>query len=119
MEEIREFLESELKLTLNYRLIKLRPASDGIDFLGYIVRKDYILVRRRVINNMDRKLKYFEQYGLKGLDNEMLEGLRNSVQSYLGHFKWANSYRLRENLLKRKVISDYFKMKGYRLTPKC
>jgi len=119
MEEIRRFLESELKLKLNCRGTKLRPASDGIDFVGYVVRKDYILVRRRVINNMDRKLKYFEQYGLKGLDNEMLEGLRNSVQSYLGHFKWANSYRLRENLLKRKVISDYFKMKGYRLTPKC
>ncbi len=115
MEEIRRFLESKLRLRLNPRGIKLRPVSDGIDFLGYIVRRDYILVRRRVINNMDRKLKYFEQFGFKGFNHEMLEDLRNSVQSYLGHFSWANSYRLRENLLKRKVISDYFKIDDYRL----
>ena len=118
MEEIIRFLESELKLTLNYRQTKLRTVSDGINFLGYIVRRDYILVRRRVVNNMDRKLKYFEQCGRKGLNYEALEELSGSVQSYLGHFKWANSYRLRENLLKRKIISDYFKMDGYRLAAK-
>lgn len=118
MEEIRGFLESELRLRLNLRGIKLRPVSNGIDFLGYIVRRDYILVRRRVINNMNRKFKYFEQCGLKGFNFEMLEELRSSVQSYLGHFRWANSYRLRENLLKRKIIADYFRVKSYRLVRK-
>lgn len=115
MEEIREFLENKLRFALNPKMIKLQPISNGIDFLGYIVRSNYILVRRRVINNMDRKLKYFERRGLTGWDYETLEEMRSSVQSYLGHFKWANSYRLRENLLKRKVISDYFKVNGYRL----
>lgn len=115
MEEIRDFLKSALRLKFNPRGTKLQPVSNGIDFLGYIVRRDYILVRQRVINNMDRKLKYFEQYALKGLDDEMLESLRKSVQSYLGHFKWANSYRLRENLLKRKIVSDYFDIDDYRL----
>ncbi|MFH0771204.1 MAG: reverse transcriptase/maturase family protein [Candidatus Omnitrophota bacterium] len=115
MEGIREFLESELRLKFNPRGTKLQPVSNGIDFLGYIVRRDYILVRRRVINSMDRKLKHFEQRALKGLSYEMLGELRGFVQSYLGHFNWANSHRLRENLLKRKVISDYFKIDGYRL----
>ena len=118
MGEIRGFLESELKLNLNYRLIKLRPVSDGVDFVGYVVRRDYILVRRRVVNNMERKLKRFERHGFRDLDSERLEELRNSLQSYLGHFKWANSYRLREKLLKRKAVSDYFKIVGYRLVPR-
>ena len=119
MEEISRFLESELRLKLNPHQTKLQPVSNGIDFVGYVVRRDYILVRRRVVNSMDRKLKHFEQYGLSGLNYEMLENLRSSIQSYLGHFKWADSYRLRENLSKRKVVSDYFKVADYRLVPKC
>lgn len=115
MEEIRKFLGSQLGLGLNPKMIKLQPVSNGIDFLGYVVRSNYILVRRRVINNMDTKLRYFECCRHNGLDYEMLEDLRSSVQSYLGHFNWANSYRLRENLLKRKIISDYFRVNGHRL----
>ena len=118
MEGIKGFLESELKLNLNYRRIKLRPVSDGIDFVGYVVRRDYILVRRRVVNNMNRKLQYFEQHRYNSLNHEMLENLRSSVQSYLGHFKWANSYRLVKRLVENKVISAYFKMVGYRLVPR-
>ena len=34
--------------------------SDGIDFLGYIVRRDYTLVRKRVVNNLRAKLQGFE-----------------------------------------------------------
>ncbi|TEU10313.1 MAG: reverse transcriptase [Anaerolineales bacterium] len=46
--QIGEFVFDELRLTLNDRR-RLRPVSDGIDFLGYIVRPDYLLVRRRVV----------------------------------------------------------------------
>ena len=118
MEKISRFLESELRLKLNPRQTKLQPVSNGIDFVGYVVRIDYILVRRRVVNNMDRKLNYFEKSDPNGLNYEMLENLRSSLQSYLGHFKWANSYRLREKLSKRKIISDYFKIRDYRLVPR-
>lgn len=113
--KIEEFLENRLGLGLNPKRIKLQPLSNGIDFLGYILRRDYILVRRRVVNNMNTRLRYFEDCRAKGLDYEALEGLRSSLQSYLGHFSWANSYRLRENLLKRKVVGDYFRLDKSRL----
>ena len=106
--EIEEFLENRLGLRLNSKRTKLQPLSNGIDFLGYIVRRDYILVRRRVVNNMNTRLRYFEDCLAKGLDYEALEGLRSSLQSYLGHFRWANSYRLRENLFKRTIVKDCF-----------
>jgi len=115
IKEIREFLESQLRLELNPKMVKLQPVSSGIDFLGYIVRSNYILVRRRVINNMDTKLRYFGRCRHNGLDYEMLEDLRSSVQSYLGHFNWANSYRLRENLFKRAIVKDYFERDEDRL----
>jgi retron-type reverse transcriptase len=38
----------------------LQPVSNGINFLGYIVRHNYVLVRRRVVNNLKARLEGFE-----------------------------------------------------------
>jgi retron-type reverse transcriptase len=84
-EEIRKFLTERLSLQLHPRRQKLQPISNGIDFLGYIIRPRYILVRRRVINNMKAKIRELRNYP---------EKLKNSVASYMGHFKWANSHNL-------------------------
>jgi hypothetical protein len=59
-EQIEKYLMDKLKLQLNHKRQKLRPVSNGIDFLGYIVRRDYMLVRRRVINNLHAKLREYE-----------------------------------------------------------
>lgn len=83
--EIDKFLVAQLNLQLHPRRQKLQLISNGIDFLGYIVRPNYILVRRRVINNLKAKIKELRHSP---------EKLRNSIASYLGHFKWANSYNL-------------------------
>jgi hypothetical protein len=37
----------------------LQPVSYGIDFLGYIVRKDYLLVRKRVVKAFKQKLYFY------------------------------------------------------------
>lgn len=64
--EIEAFLSRTLHLALNERR-RLRPVSDGIDFLGYIVRPDYLLVRRRVVSacyeRLDRAEKALIQQG--------------------------------------------------------
>jgi retron-type reverse transcriptase len=54
--QIEAYLRGELALELNPRE-RLRPVSDGIDFLGYIVRRDYRLVRRRVVNACKVRLR--------------------------------------------------------------
>lgn len=92
-EKIDTFLRDRLKLVLHPRRRKLLPVSTGIDFLGYIVRHNYTLVRARVVNNLKEKLRQFRK--TKPKDPEKL---RATVASYLGHFKWANSYRLQTSL---------------------
>ena len=87
--KVQCFLSDRLRLQLHPRRQKLLPVSAGIDFLGYIVRQDYTLVRRRVINNLKAKLR------IKHVDPEKL---RSTIASYLGHFKWANSYHLTEKI---------------------
>jgi len=88
--QIENYLASQLKLRLHPRRHKLLPVSNGIDFLGYIIRPGYILVRRRVINNLKAKLH------TKITD---VKKLRDSIASYSGHFKHANSYRLANSIM--------------------
>lgn len=53
---IGEFLCQELRLELNAKRRRLAPVGNGIDFLGYIVRREYLLVRRRVVGNLRARL---------------------------------------------------------------
>ena len=135
LEEIKknigEFVNARLRLSLNERHGKVLPVSNGMDFLGYIIRRDYMLVRRRVVNNLKTRLDWFEKrlnppspacasphadrppfskggmVGFEGritifrYDYELLEKLRAVLASYMGHLKWANTARLKTALLKR------------------
>jgi RNA-directed DNA polymerase len=92
---IDQFVRERLKITLHPVRRKLLPVSNGIDFLGYIVRPGYILVRRRVVNNLKVKIKAFKQSKSKDWNK-----FRDTIASYLGHFKWANSFKLQDKLSK-------------------
>jgi len=116
--KIESFLKENLDLELNWRKSKLRPISDGIDFLGYIIRPNYVLVRRRVVNNCKSRLRDIQKR-LSHLNNDdrtlefvpsIVEKTRKSFSSYLSHFKHANSYNL-INLIfdKFPFLNDYYK----------
>lgn len=119
-QDIENFIATKLSLELHRKRRKLRPISNGIDFLGYIIRRDYILVRHRVINNLKSRLRHFERLNPTNLMNPInsTDAFRACLQSYLGHLKWANSYRLVNRLASKPSISIYFKIVNYRLKPK-
>lgn len=100
-DRIAQFLEDRLQLQLNARQW-LRPVSDGVDFLGYIVRPHHLLVRRRVVGHWRERLQRFKsalvEHGA-GLttyryDEGALSALQSTLASYLGHVQHAASYRL-------------------------
>jgi hypothetical protein len=126
--QIREFLLNELRLTLNDRK-RLRPVSDGIDFLGYIARPDYLLARRRVVGACFERLARAEnaliQQGLT-MDDEgrrvypwpwpVVEAVYQWLNSYLAHFRKAASYRLVQRLWRRfPWLEEYFLWDGERV----
>ncbi|MEJ2386784.1 MAG: reverse transcriptase domain-containing protein [Chromatiaceae bacterium] len=100
-DRIETYLREALALDLNPRE-RLRPVSDGIDFLGYIVRRDYRLVRRRVVNACKIRLRAYRGLLVSKhagvvtycFDLAELARLRAALSSYLGHFRRANAYRL-------------------------
>ncbi|MCP5010474.1 MAG: hypothetical protein GY942_10880 [Aestuariibacter sp.] len=126
--QISQFLADKLHLTLNERQ-RLRPVSDGIDFLGYIVRPNYRLVRNRVVGAcFERLMKAEKRLIQQGLvvDKEArsvypwpwptLQLVYQQFNSYLGHFRKANSYRLVERLWQRfPWLTEYFWRDGWRV----
>jgi hypothetical protein len=99
---IEDFLTERLLLQLNPTRERLRPVSDGVDFLGYIVRPFHLLVRRRVIGHLREALGRSERV-LVGqhaqateyrFDAQALDALQASLASYLGHLRRASCHRL-------------------------
>ncbi|TWI71695.1 reverse transcriptase (RNA-dependent DNA polymerase) [Desulfobotulus alkaliphilus] len=107
-ERIIFFLEEKLRL-------RLRPGSapkalsSGVDFLGYIIRPDYRLVRRRVKGNLFEKLRDYEKKLLiprgRGVQLELKPELRKSLRSvlvsYWGHFSHADAHGLKQAVFEK------------------
>lgn len=109
------FLKERLRLELNLKKQILQETDKGIDWLGYIVKPDHILVRRRIVKNLKRKLfqynKLLEKYSIKNEGDqlllplfakdpplELIEKMLATVNSYFGHFNHADTFKLRTHL---------------------
>lgn len=129
---IAGFLDERLRLGLNDRR-KLRPVSDGIDFLGYIVRPDCLLVRRRVVGALRERLQRAEaELARLGMVRPatgravfpwpwpLLDRLRQWLGSYLAHLDRASSHRLLRGLRRRfDWLDEYFVWKDARVEFRC
>ena len=114
---IEAYLREKLALELKTGRERLRSVSDGVDFIGYIVRRDYLLVRRRVVNNLKLKLKAFEAELVRTgprvrrfrFDRERLDLLFATLNSYLGHTQMASATSLWRALWQRHAwLAAYF-----------
>ena len=103
-QQITQFLSEQLRLKLKPSPI-LKPVTSGADFLGYIVRPHYRLVRRRVVGNLTEKLEQFEcqlmNQRVLTLRRRVREQLQAVIASYMGHFRHANHHRLVGKIMAR------------------
>lgn len=109
--DIQYFLNQKLGLSVKDNFT-LAPVSNGADFLGYITRPHYRLVRRRVVHHFREKLNTFAALNIKQHKNGLAEidlsvekrdKLMSVMASYLGHYKHAKHYRLLQRL-----FSEYY-----------
>ena len=80
---------------------KLKKNAEGLDFLGYIIRPHYTLVRQRVVNNFKKKkAKYLQNYEeQKGkMSLEQIKAFLSVQASFVSHIKHANSYNLNQKI---------------------
>jgi len=95
--QIAGFLAERLFLQLNGKTQVFPVKSRGVDFLGYRIWPTHRLLRVRSKKHMRRKLKKYTK--LYGEGKIALDRINASIQSWLGHVKHCNSYRLRKKLL--------------------
>jgi len=100
--EIEGFLADNLGMQLK-ELALPKPVNQGADFLGYIIRPHYKLVRGRVVQHFKQRLRQFAKHSIQSwADGQYLlnaqpgalQNLRAVVASYLGHFAHAHSAKL-------------------------
>ena len=101
--------------------------------MGYIVRSDYMLVRRRVIGALRERLKTAEATLIGSGMTEYLDGhtvfpwpqaligdVLQWLNSYLGHIKKASGHRLMESIWHRFWwLDEYFVRKGGKVALRC
>jgi RNA-directed DNA polymerase len=94
--EINTFLIQHLTLSIHEKKICLQPLSHGVDFHGYYVKPDHMLVRQKVVKRLYAKI-HVPRTGGDNLDI-------STINSYFGHFSHARSYTLRKHAAE-KILS--------------
>lgn len=90
--KIEQFLNNSLHLTLHPKKQQIQPTRHGIPFVGYFIKPWGITVRRNVVKNLKNKMHYWN-------DEDDLEKILASLNSYYGHFGKAKSAKLRKHLI--------------------
>jgi RNA-directed DNA polymerase len=93
--EIIFFLKEKLKLKLNENKTKLQQLEKGIDFLGYIIKTDHVLVRQRVVKRLKDKLY---RLNIEKFEENKVREIFSMINSYYGHFNHAFSFNLRKDI---------------------
>jgi len=88
-DQLTDFALNKLKLKVHPDKQFIKAVSCGIDFVGYIVRPEYVLVRKRIIADCKFKL------GSVKADSDKYKEI---VNSYRAHFMWANTFSLQKKI---------------------
>jgi len=121
--KISQFIQQHLQLRLKDEK-HLQATTQGADFLGYIVRPHYQLVRRRVVGNWHNKLKTWHQKtqnsaGRYQLPPETLNQLQSMCASYVGHCKQASYFSVLQRLLdQHQWLNLFYNINNGQLLPK-
>jgi retron-type reverse transcriptase len=82
--KVEQFLTDKLQLKMNPKKVNIFPCGKGIDFLGYVVFKDYVLLRKKTVKRFLKKMKY------KAIEEVKI--------AWFAYSKHANSYLLSKKL---------------------
>jgi len=107
--QLNQFLEEKLKLHLHPQKSILQSVYKGINFIGFIVKPNHILIRNRTVKNLKRKLYLFNQkilrldmeHPIRSWTPELCDDFKEiyaTINSYYGHLRHANTFKLRKHL---------------------
>ena len=120
-QQLNQFLKEKLKLHFHPKKSILQPIYRGVNFVGFIVKPHYSLIRRKIVGNLKRKLWEFNKRHvileeakrpIESRDNnEQLQQILAVINSYYGQFKHANTFNLRKSIYQKHfgILKSYLK----------
>lgn len=95
----KKIIEELCKFRLNLHESKCqpRPVIEGTPFLGFVIYPDHRLLKRRKGVAFQRKLKQLRILKINGLISRAQ--FNASIQGWVNHVRWGNTWRLRYALL--------------------
>lgn len=104
----KDFMENKLSLFLHSDKVSVRKWRQGIDFLGFVSRPNYEILRaktaRRIFRNIEKRKKEFEKMTITE------DKLRQTIQSYKGIFGHCKGLKAKRKI-KRVVGFRFYKSK--------
>ncbi len=97
-ERIICFLKS-LNLELHPDKTKIIPLRNGLTFLGYRNFHYHRLLRKSNVRTYKKKILREQELMKKGLLSQ--EEIMQHLQGWFGYAQWANTYRLRQEIMKK------------------
>lgn len=101
---IDHYLKTKLKLKIKPNWQIFPTFVRGIDFLGYRLFGDYILLRKKISNSIKKKINRIKKDGVKTND-------LNSIMSYMGWLEHCNAF----NFSKKYMFPTIKKVKKYEI----
>lgn len=83
-EKISDYLQFDLKLKLHPKKANIFPSSKGIDFLGYVIFKNHVLLRKSTVKRFLKKTKKVKK--------------EERINAWFAYAKHADSFRLTKKL---------------------
>ncbi|MCB0130233.1 MAG: group II intron reverse transcriptase domain-containing protein [Caldilineaceae bacterium] len=88
-----------LRLTLHDRKAIVRPTTEGVHFLGFMVYPTHrLLLRRKGINYQRKLAALMDAYSGAEVQRDTIH---RSVQGWINHVRYGNTWGLRKAMLKR------------------
>jgi len=103
--DIEKFLMENLRLELHSQKSKIISISRGVDFVGFRNFYYHKLLRKRNIRKMFLKVKMYKSGEISKAE------ILNSFQGWNAYAKWADSFNLRRNIVK-KIYSKSVNLKN-------
>lgn len=98
--QIREYLDSQLNLQLkpNWQIFSVEER--GIDYVGYVIRHKYVLLRKSTKIRMWKTIRRYKAGKIS------YTKFRSSMASYIGWLKYCNSGHLLQKIYKETGLRD-------------
>ncbi|MBY0317003.1 MAG: RNA-directed DNA polymerase [Bdellovibrionales bacterium] len=97
---LQEYLMDRLKLEFHPFKKRIGLIHQGIDFVGYVHKPSRRYIRTRTLNKMKSRVSQWRKRS-DLFDEDVLDELRSSMNSYLGIAKWGASYKIRRKIMEK------------------